>query len=106
MNAKQELIKHLSFNTTVSSLKCAHIQLGNEYGKDNLTILLKVNHTPEEFEEFLNKLDVTYDDGFGMQELFGRLWFTDNSWSDRAEYDGSEWWEHRSYPEIPSHLAK
>ena len=50
----------------------------------------------------LAKLDFNYDDGYGAQKLYGVIWFEDGTWSDRAEYDGSEWWEHRSMPELPS----
>jgi hypothetical protein len=27
-------------------------------------------------------------------------------WAERGEYDGSEWWEIREYPEIPNDLLK
>lgn len=41
----------------------------------------------------LDKLDIEYDNGYGSQELFGMVLFTDKSWISREEYDGSEWWE-------------
>jgi hypothetical protein len=47
---------------------------------------------------------ITYDDGFGCQELFGTIWFKDESWAERAEYDGSEWWKHHCHPDIPENL--
>lgn len=47
---------------------------------------------------------ITYDNGFGRQELLGTIWFCDESWAERAEYDGSEWWEYHSSPEIPEKL--
>ena len=52
-------------------------------------------------KEFLNysPLDVEYDSGFGTQELFGYIWYVDGSWSEREEYEGSEWWCHKVKPE-------
>jgi len=55
-------------------------------------------------QEFLNKLDFEYDNGFGLQRLFGVVWFEDGTWATRGEYDGSEWWEVHEIPEIPDHL--
>ena len=37
--------------------------------------------------------DLQYDAGYGTQELFGAVLFTDKTWLERREYDGSEWWE-------------
>ena len=47
----------------------------------------------------LPMLDFVYDDGYGSQELFGFIWYTDGSWSERGEYDGSEWWVHKKRPD-------
>lgn len=52
-------------------------------------------------EEVLPNLDFIYDNGYGSQELDGTIWYTDGSWSERVEYDGYEWWEHREKPKIP-----
>lgn len=57
------------------------------------------NNIHNSFFDDLGK--VVYDSGYGGQELFGTLWFSDGSWADRGEYDGAEWWEHRSFPAIP-----
>lgn len=48
---------------------------------------------------FLNKLDFTYDSGYGGQELYGQILFKDGTVAIRHEYDGSEWWEHIIYKE-------
>lgn len=54
------------------------------------------------FEEFLkNHLNLFYKNGYGSQQLFGEVWLDDNSWLERCEYDGSEWWEHRVRPPLP-----
>ena len=58
-----------------------------------VTAILPVNHTQEDYDNFIKKLDVEYDDGYGTQELFGTIWLTDGTWMDRGEYDGSEWWQ-------------
>ena len=55
-------------------------------------------------EKFLNELDFCYDNGYGIQELFGILWFEDDIWADRDEYDGAECWEIHKVPEIPNYL--
>lgn len=102
MNAKRELIKHLGTNLT---LKCATITKGYEFDYENQSVInLSVNYTPQEYEDFLNKIDFIYDDGYGGQYLHGTLWHTDESWSERGEYDGSEWWEHKTNPVIPDCL--
>jgi hypothetical protein len=64
------------------------------------------NYTPEEFEEFMSKLDFDYDDGYGMQYLDGVVWLENGTWLERGEYDGSEWWYLKSTPKIPAFLMK
>lgn len=68
-------------------------------------ITLRVGHTEQELQDFLDKLDFTYDDGYGGQELFGKVWLTDGVWLTRGEYDGSEWWDIHQYPQIPEELS-
>ena len=60
----------------------------------------------DEWEEFLSKLDKEYDNDYGSQELFGIVWFEDDTWLERYEYDGSEHWEHKKLPEIPKECLK
>ena len=60
----------------------------------------------EEYDNFIKKLDVEYDDGYGGQELGGIIWLKDGTWMDRGEYDGSEWWNHQVCPEIPDELEQ
>lgn len=53
--------------------------------------------TKENFESVAKKTD--YDDGFGAQHVATDLVLVgDNWWIERAEYDGSEWWEYKSIP--------
>ena len=49
--------------------------------------------------EVLTLLDFQYDSGFGAMRLNGYIWYKDGTWSERGEYDGSEWWEYKKLPE-------
>ena len=102
-NAKEELKGQL---TGRAKIKCALIEKANwyDYEEQFQKFELKVNHTEEELESFLESLDFEYDSGFGSQELFGTVWLEDGTWLTRGEYDGSEWWEYHKLPEIPEEL--
>lgn len=105
-NARDEFIRHVA-NRTV---KCATIgeeedSYRLEPGEKARRLLLPVGYTPEQYEDYLKSLNFQYDSGYGGQNLFGTIWYTDGSWSERGEYDGSEWWEHREMPAIPEELA-
>lgn len=52
----------------------------------------------KEFLATLPLLDFDYNAGYGGQELFGTIVFTDNTWMTRGEYDGSEWWDYHTCP--------
>lgn len=53
--------------------------------------------TKENFESVAKKTD--YDSGFGAQRVATDLVLVgDDWWIERAEYDGSEWWEFKSIP--------
>lgn len=52
-------------------------------------------HVERDLERFLKEIDFDYDDGFGGQYVFGKIMLVDGSWVERAEYDGSEWWEYK-----------
>lgn len=109
-NAKDEFLA-VPFALEV---KCAIIayhpnSLWNHYEIEHLkpkskSISLKVGYTMDEFKEFLNELDFNYDAGYGSQELFGTIWFNDDTWATRSEYDGSEWWTLHRIPAIPEEL--
>lgn len=97
-NAKAEFLKLVTNNGTV---KCALITQSDGMGTDIFTTVLKVNHTHEQYQEFLESLDFEYDAGYGSQELFGHVWFNDGTWADRYEYDGAERWCCHYVPNIP-----
>jgi hypothetical protein len=104
MNAKEEL----SSKIQGLIVKCAFVQYGDTmyYDEDDApaVYLLKLGYSEEEFNAFINSLDFDYNNGYGGQNLFGDVWFTDGTWLERGEYDGSEWWEHKICPEIPESL--
>lgn len=99
-NAKEEFLEH----TNGKQILCAKIATGEDDWKDVNTFLLKQNYTEYDYQHFLMQIDYTYDNGYGGQELFGIIWYTDGTWSSRGEYDGAEWWEHNKCPEIPSEM--
>ena len=104
MNAKAELCSILeNYGVTI---KCAQIT-ADPYFNDENTVKpcsLKVGHTIEELMTFLETLNITYDNGYGGQNLFGTVWLTNNDWLTRDEYDGNEWWEYHTIPGIPTSL--
>lgn len=50
--------------------------------------------------EFLMMADFEYDNGYGGANVDPGLVvvFSDGSWLERGEYDGSEWWEFKQTP--------
>ena len=102
-NAKEELISILGI---ASKLECALITVEDPWGDvpSRPPILLKKGYSPQDFENFLNEMDFKYDCGWGTQYLFGTLWLENGQWAARAEYDGSEWWQIFTLPEIPVEL--
>ena len=102
-NAKEEFLQH----TAGKQVKCANLLYGDEYGlhgDERRKYILKADYNKIDFENFLSYLDFCYDSGYGGQELFGTIWYTNGTWSERGEYDGAEWWVHREVPEIPEEL--
>lgn len=101
MNAKEELIEFLA--EIDKKPICANMCRGWRRSQAKELFLLRVGYSESDWQNFLGALDFEYKNGYGEQELLGTLWF-DGSWAERAEYDGSEWWELRQYPEIPREL--
>jgi hypothetical protein len=89
MNAKQELIEHIAGRL----VKFVSLHRFREGPVIQGTL-----------EQVLSLLDWDYDAGLGTQELFGTIWYADGTWSERGEYDGGEWWEHRKCPELPANI--
>ena len=87
MNAQKEIIAHVADR----AVAYVHITLSDTTIRGTLP-------------EVLPLLDFEYDNGYGGQELFGNIWYKDGTWSERGEYDGSEWWEHKVCPAIPKEV--
>lgn len=71
----------------------------------SVSFVLKCGYTRTQFREVLNTMmHCWYDCGYGMQYLTGIIWCSNGIWFERWEYDGSEGWEIKGYPEIPEDL--
>lgn len=91
MNAKQELIIAVA-DKTIDYGRVYREVTWHEYEPD-----VKFNNH-DEYLASLDKLDFEYDNGYGGQELYGTIVFTDGTWLERGEYDGSEWWAYKEKP--------
>lgn len=100
-NAKQEFLNVIGNDNVIAS----YISYGSGYYGDKVSILeLRLGHTQEDYQAFVDKLDFNYNDGYGSQNLYGTIWCKNSVWFDRGEYDGSEWWNRNEYPAIPDEL--
>ena len=95
-NAKEELLSIVDSKAVMPYILCAYIRLDSS----DKTIVLKRGYTDDELAAFMCKLDFEYNHSYGVQEVYGTVWFKDGTWMDRCEYDGSEWWEYRRCPDI------
>ena len=96
MNAQAEFLSHIMRLGDVKAVTIMHDQKGYGLDPEFITICnLREGFTDEEFTKFIEDLDFEYDNGYGTQHLFGKIWYTDGSWSERYEYDGSENWTHQ-----------
>ena len=86
-NVREELLEHVEGR----EVELVKIAISNGYGEEPTRI-------EGTLEEVVPQLNIDYDSGYGGQELFGYIWYKDGTWSDRGEYDGSEWWQHQERP--------
>lgn len=86
-NAKKELMEHIEGR----EVEFVSIAVRRTYRGP----LMKIKG---ELDDVLPLLDFEYDSGYVGQELNGYIWYADGTWSDRKEYDGSEWWRHQGRP--------
>ncbi len=101
-NAKKEFLEHISEIVLISGVDVLCAQILTE----KKAFYLTTGWTKEDWDNFLSDLDFQYDSGYGGQNLFGTIWYTDGTWSERGEYDGSEWWDYNQCPNIPSELNR
>lgn len=101
-SVKNELLRNLSeFKKTESDIAFINLKV-EKYQDDYLCYYESCSYNPEtqSFYDFLANIDIEYDRGFGRQHVFGHVVFNDGTWLERAEYDGSEWWEYKKLPLI------
>lgn len=108
MNAKNEFHTHLAtIRKSTQDVMCAFARKSISRQSSNKSEHLAILTKPwrqEDMDAFLEALDFEYDSGYGTQQVYGTIWFKDGTWSDRGEYDGSEWWDHRKVPSVPADL--
>lgn len=100
-NLKAEFLKHTGKVT--SKVKCVALK-AKTYRAKQEKIELYPNYSTEDYVQFLEILDFDYDSGYGSQGIYGFIWYEDGTFSERGEYDGSEWFSHVKTPEIPVDL--
>ena len=61
----------------------------------------RATHTKMTVKEFLEHANVEYKNGYGIEEINTDLIIVGKDfWLERHEYDGSEWWEYKSMPNV------
>ena len=106
INAKQEFLDHVSERCVGGrTVRCAKVSI--HLDRNVVSAILPIGYTPEAKKLFLQEIDLDYDESYGEQLLFGTIWYNDGiTWSQRGEYDGKEWYEFQSCPNIPEELVK
>ena len=94
INAKDELLEHVEGRV----VEFVRIAYRKSYDERPLCI-------DGSLDDSIKILDFYYDDGLGSQELFGFVLYSDGTWSEREEHDGSEWWVHREPPTINTKIC-
>ena len=73
----------------------------NKTFDDVLFIGDRTTHTKMTVKDFLEHANVEYNGGYGIEEINTELILVGKDfWLERHEYDGSEWWEYKSMPNI------
>ena len=95
-NALAELKAILDVNgISFNDLDCANIYV-NTWNMERQFVFDSKKDSVNVLTDFLKEID--YKPGFGRQELYGEILTNRNSWIERGEYDGSEWWEYKTIP--------
>jgi len=101
MNAREELLRKISGSHGTLAVRCAYIYRSESWSEEPHRSILYTQYSGEEWEAFLKSLNYEYDSGYGLQEVYGTVWFTDGTWLEREEYDGAENWVYKKTPPIP-----
>ena len=73
----------------------------NKTFDDVLFIGDEATHTKMTVKDFLEHANVEYKNGYGIEEINTDLILVGKDfWLERHEYDGSEWWEYKSMPNV------
>lgn len=102
-NCKECFVEHVTYRTAYekSSIKCCEII----HSKSNDEYTLKVGYSESEYNKFIKALNFSYE----HENLEGRIWFSDDSWSVyNYDYDGNghDGWDWCALPDIPIYLNK
>lgn len=99
-NVKDELLEHVG---SMDNVKAVQLKLEQRttHSKSVQLFHLSEGYREGQLNNFLQDIDITYENGYGWQELFGFIWWKDGTWSSRHEYDGKEWWVHNKVPSYP-----
>ena len=108
---KSSLLKRIT-----CAVKCANLEIrtrwnGKNYVSEDMAIVtpikLGVGYSQEEYDMFLNKIDIPFDDVSSWDAiLYGNIWMEDGSWYT-VSYDEEYMWQsfyHHKSPEIPTEL--
>ena len=61
----------------------------------------RTTHTKMTVKDLLEHANVEYNGGYGIEEINTKLILVGKDfWLERHEYDGSEWWEYKSMPNV------
>lgn len=100
-NTKEEFLSTMKGKEDL--IRCSFLELYNW----NRNAILPMEYTDQQYYVFLDKCSqYNYYSGYGEQELYGYIWLKDGTWFERYEYDGSEKWVYKKYPEMPKGLKK
>lgn len=102
INAKEEFLDEIRGKARV---KAAVVRREIDF-EEYVAYTLHVGDDLNQLEDFLSMLDFDYDNGYGGQEVSGFIWYEDGTWSERGEYDGSEWWEYKECPDIATTMEQ
>lgn len=104
MNVKKEFISHLEKIQKNNKEVISAIIVLKSFLYTDLKIVLNLNYSDSEYNNFLKALNFEYNNGYGTQEIYGYIWYNDGTWSERYEYDGSEWWSYKKCPSFNDKL--
>ena len=111
MNLKTEILEKLKdCNKTFGDIKEFYIRYTSFKDENGNWINWQNRKTRtffgDDLELLMPELDFEYNAGYGSQEIEGFISFTDDTWLEREEYDGSEWWDFKQFPKLEAYLGE